>query len=772
MLEKPKRQGASIFVYLIFCLLIAIFVINFGPQGGQGGGCSGGSNVILQVGKNEVSQSAYHVAYANQFNRGQGKQKTYVALETLIRRELLAQEAERRGMRVSSELVQEQIKKGYFFLGGQRTTIPGIFDENGFWNLKAFKNWYGSMNVSRASYVGEQGRSLLAAMMSQMLQDSVAVSRDEALQSYLFENNTVTYDIVAFRPDPYKTSMKLTDADVARFLTSHAKEVEDRYKADERTYKGMKPQLALRQIFIAKLEEPAAAPPVPAPAQGSGAGSAAGSGAGSAAPATPPAAPKVEDKKPEKKIGMSIDDAKKKLDDVRAAVAAGKQKFVDAAKQLNTDEAAKASGGELGWRTAENAMLGDKAVSDAIKTLKKGEMTPVITTDRGVYLLMAEDERSGDLSFDQVKNEIAKDLARDVWAKEAAKRAALAALDKARGQNLEQLYEKEKTPAGPGMDIEKILNDPNLTKEQKQQIMEMIMQQQQKSGAIVWESKDIPAAWRAQADGAGGSAAPAAGSAAPAPAAPKAAGSAAPTPTPAAPKAAGSAAPAPTPAAPKAAGSAAPAPTPAAPKAAGSAAPAAGSAAPAAGSATPAAPAAGSATPAAPAAGSAAPAAPTTTTAPATPPAAATPLVPTTDQLPAFDNVPAPFVTRFGPAPRSTPMSGLGSSTEAINAMFEELTPGQLAPRVYEADGAYIVVQLIARSSAKMDEFAKEGDRLVEELRAKRAQEFVEEWLKDRCEKLLADKKIKPNPQLVQEFDDAGKRLPVSYRPCMSFQQR
>ena len=79
---------------------------------------------------------------------------------------------------------------------------------------------------------------------------------------------------------------------------------------------------------------------------------------------------------------MPIDDAKAKLEAARAAIAGGKQKFADAAKQLNTDEAAKANGGELGWRTADNAMLGDKAVTDAVKALKPGEMTPVITTDQ------------------------------------------------------------------------------------------------------------------------------------------------------------------------------------------------------------------------------------------------------------------------------------------------------------------------------------------------------------------------------------------------------
>jgi hypothetical protein len=749
MLQSARRQGASIFVYLIFCLLIAIFVINFGPQkGSQGGGCSGASNVVVSVDGQEATQSSYHIAYANGYNRGNGKQKTYVALETIIRREILAQEAEARGMRVDSDLIQNQIKQGWFFLGGQRVQIPGIFDENHYWNLKAFKSWYSSMNVSRNSYVGEQGRGLMASVMAEILRDSVQVSRDEALGHYLFENNTVQYDVVNFKPDAYRAAMKLTDADVERFLTTHSAEVETRYKTDERTYKGVKPQLQLRQIFIAKLEDekPATPPaPTPAPGAGSGAGSAApaaGSGAGSgsaAAPAVAPPAPKVEakkDDKAEKKVGMSIDDAKKKLEDARTAIAAGKQKFADAAKQLNTDEAMKASGGDLGWRTQDNAMLGDKAVTDAVKALKPGEMTPVIATDRGVFLVMAESKREGDLSFDMVKGELAREIAKDVWSKEAAKRAALAALDKARngtGLNLEQMYEKEQAPSGPGIDIEQILNDPNLTQEQKQKLLQMMLQQQQKSGALEIESKDVPAAWYAQADGAGGSSAPApAGSAAPA--TPPATGSAT------APKAgAGSAT------ATKAGAGSATATPPATGSAGSAAIPAAGS-------------------------GSAGVMMPVPTTPPA--PATAVEVTASTDTLPQFDTVKPPNVTRFGPAPRSSSMSGLGTSKEAVAALFDELSAGMLAKKVYEADGGFILMQLISRSSPKAEEFEKEADRLVQELRASRGQAFLEEWMKERCEKLVKDGRIKPNAALVREFDDAGKPLPVSYHPCMSFQQQ
>src|SRR5262249_42699988 len=73
---------------------------------------------------------------------------------------------------------------------------------------------------------------------------------------YLFNNTTVQYDAVAFRPEPYKAGMRLTDADLERYVASHEQEVKDRFKADERLYNDpkRKPDLKLRQIFIAKLE--------------------------------------------------------------------------------------------------------------------------------------------------------------------------------------------------------------------------------------------------------------------------------------------------------------------------------------------------------------------------------------------------------------------------------------------------------------------------------------------------------------------------------------
>src|SRR5258708_7800903 len=81
--------GSSIVVYLVFCMLIGIFGINFRPGQSRGddNGCRGTSNVVLSVDGTDSTQTAYKIAYSNPYNRGAGKNKVFVALETLIRRE-------------------------------------------------------------------------------------------------------------------------------------------------------------------------------------------------------------------------------------------------------------------------------------------------------------------------------------------------------------------------------------------------------------------------------------------------------------------------------------------------------------------------------------------------------------------------------------------------------------------------------------------------------------------------------------------------------------
>ena len=190
MLEQMRQKGASIFIYLIFGLLIVIFVINFAPQGNQGdSGCRGVSNVVVDVDGERASENSYKIAYSNPFNGGTGKIKIYHALDTLIRRELLASAASEHGIRTNTSAVEEEIKKGFFFVGGERRELgPWVFDDRNTWHPLKFKNFVQSLDVSKNAYMEEQSRGLQATLMAELLASSVVVSRDEALSDYLFDH--------------------------------------------------------------------------------------------------------------------------------------------------------------------------------------------------------------------------------------------------------------------------------------------------------------------------------------------------------------------------------------------------------------------------------------------------------------------------------------------------------------------------------------------------------------------------------------------------------
>lgn len=527
MLEQMRQKGASTLIYLIFGGLIVIFVIT--PLSGPGDiGCSTSSSVVVDVDGNRVNENSYKIAYSNPFNGYQGRQKVYFALDTAIRRELLASAAEDHGIRVTDDMVTQEITKGFLFIGGERQELGQMIfdidaDGDQTWNLNKFRGLVQSLDVSKNAYLDEQKRGLQAALMAELLASSAQVSRDEALTEYLFDNTTVTYDVVTFSPALYRASMLLTEADAERFLAAHEDQVKARHKEKEREYLGRKPELKLRQIFIAKA----------APAAGTDEQKA------DDKQADPKAADakKADEKKAEKDAsagdakapaGMPIEEAKARLEAARDAVASGKQKFPELARQLNTEPALKASGGHVGWKTAESASLGEKVVSDAVKDLKPGEMTQVITTDRGAYLVMAEDKREKDLTYDQVKLEIAAELAREVWSKEAAKRDALRALETARasGKKLDELYPREVKPGLNLQELQRQMNDPNLDPQLRQLLQQQFQQQLQLQlgggddhGSILTiESPDVPAAWKPGDGDAAGAPAPAAGSAVPAPA--------------------------------------------------------------------------------------------------------------------------------------------------------------------------------------------------------------------------------------------------------------
>ena len=450
MLENLRKQGASAFIWVVFAILIGMFVINFGSQSaGAQGGCKLGSTkrVALKVGKTEIDETGLRLA-ANlgkylERRAGDGDQMTRRAMERLIVRELLAGEAERRGLRVSEDLVYDAIKHGKVHFAGQVVDARGLFfarlkdDDDGdaaaaqpdpddlYFDYGQFKRVLRNMGISDGAYMKEQTREVLASTMARILMHAVPASREEALSTYITENTRVSFTAVRFDANKYADAMIITDADLDRFIKGHAAEVTATYVAD--AWKGKK-QVHLRRIFVAKAPLPPAPTVTPQPANGSN----------GPAPIPPP----------------PPDPAKAKLAALAAQISAGKRGFVEVAQQTDGSPQFAARGGDWGWYDEGVFTLPDPALNAAAGGLVQGKVSDVIEGSDGFYLLMIDERRDGDITIDKVQRELALPLAKAAWAKEAARRAAIAAVAdaKAKAKPLSELYPGAKTglaPTGP-----------------------------------------------------------------------------------------------------------------------------------------------------------------------------------------------------------------------------------------------------------------------------------------------------------------------------------
>jgi hypothetical protein len=106
MLEQLRRNSRSFIIWILFGIIIAVFIISFGPQASPDSlGCGQSKQLALEVNGEEVSLNSWRFAMNAPFLRGGGAgqqtMRRQLAVDLLVMRELLAQAAEAQGFRIS-----------------------------------------------------------------------------------------------------------------------------------------------------------------------------------------------------------------------------------------------------------------------------------------------------------------------------------------------------------------------------------------------------------------------------------------------------------------------------------------------------------------------------------------------------------------------------------------------------------------------------------------------------------------------------------------------
>jgi peptidyl-prolyl cis-trans isomerase D len=416
MLEQMRRSSQSLLIYVLFGILIAVFIINFAPQ--SMGGCEGSrpnvESEAAKVGSKALSVQDFNFGYllvgGNQASPQIARQRRLkeTIMDKLIERELLAQEAERLGFRVSDEEVEDLIAESKMIGLGYEQPMPaqkdGKFDYELFRRFSLYQ-----LGMSPRSFIEEQRREMLAARVRDVLKGGVNVSLEEVKTDFLRRGNQVNVEYVRFPARRYEAEIEPTVAEIEAYAKANETKLNDLYKQRKFLYEKAPKERKLRQIVV-KLDSGAS--------------------------------PDAEQA------------AKKKADTLAARLKKG-EAFAAVAKAASEDGSTKGRGGDLGWKRQGTTALGP-SLETKVWAAKDGEVVGPEKAADGFYLVVAEGAREGDIPFDKVRLELAEDQLRQEKAKARAKADADAALAKAKGASGKTLKELFPAPSDKDKDKTKV----------------------------------------------------------------------------------------------------------------------------------------------------------------------------------------------------------------------------------------------------------------------------------------------------------------------------
>jgi peptidyl-prolyl cis-trans isomerase D len=235
MLEGLRANKGGIITWIFLGAIIVVFVISFGPGSLSkgGGGCSGaGPTYAARVNGATIPANEWERQYAQLFNLyraqmggaftaelaaqlGLGEQ----ALSQLVDRELVVQEAKRRGLVVTDDELSRAIQ-----------AIPS-FQQNGVFQSDLYEAAAKQNFGSPARFEAWYRDQLLYGKMLAAVEETVKLSDAEVKSAWLAEADRVGVAFVRFPIAAFVAEAKPTDADVKAYADKNADKIKAYYDA-------------------------------------------------------------------------------------------------------------------------------------------------------------------------------------------------------------------------------------------------------------------------------------------------------------------------------------------------------------------------------------------------------------------------------------------------------------------------------------------------------------------------------------------------------------
>lgn len=405
MLEGLRRHSNSLFLIVLVASVATIFGVGWGP--GQQG-CSQGSLRVTYAAKvygRTITEAEYAATLSTVSNltrrsddenpavRGAVRQG---ALDGLIERELLAHEAERLGIRVTDDQVDDEFRQCHFYasVGAGAEAVLGMrsgriefpptqcggvgdaFDFSKFERLSrsAFRRTVADLRASTA-------REMLAQRMRDSVRSTVQISDEEMWRDYQRTHDQMAVRYLRFSLNFYRSLVRDDDdAQVEAWAGQHAEEIQRQWERRRESLRGLHREFRARHILV---------------------------------------------KYPEGATDAQKAEVRARAEAIRVQLAAGGD-FVRLARLYSEDPGSWREGGLLPWTAAEGSNFDPAFVRAAVALQPRG-ISPVTESAHGCHVIQLLAFREGDVSEGDAKRDIARTLFRESHGPELARDAARAA---------------------------------------------------------------------------------------------------------------------------------------------------------------------------------------------------------------------------------------------------------------------------------------------------------------------------------------------------------
>jgi PPIC-type PPIASE domain/SurA-like N-terminal domain len=397
-MEQLRQQSRSFLIWFLFAIIILSFIVTFGPSSMRlscGASTKAGSiegRDLTMADKSFALRLGMHPQAPATFRAN--------VYDQLLKREILAAEAERMGISVSEKEITNMIaKRRRVYILGQAADLanpmlnawPRVRDAEGKlvpapnYYHDRFKRWVRfSLGMKITAFIEQQRKELLAQRAMEIISNGVIVTDPEAMAIFEYRNHSLELEFARFKVEDFKKGLLVERKDIMIWLAQaeNRKKVDALYKKTKWKLTGLAHERRIRHILL-----------------------------------------KVDAKATDAAKKLAMD----KLTKLRVSLEKAPVDFAKMAQLLSTDADTKESGGDLGWREKSKIGYG-KEFAEAVFKLKPMTVSPVLKTETGYHLVLVEGDRKGDVKLAAARVWLAEQMLVETTAKTKAMNLAKLAL--------------------------------------------------------------------------------------------------------------------------------------------------------------------------------------------------------------------------------------------------------------------------------------------------------------------------------------------------------